>query len=453
MEQHVVFINFPATGHMNPTLPLARELTARNIPVTYFVNERVREVVEATGATWRALQDPKHLTEEQLAKYVPPDAAKEDYEFPMSVLVFSASCAPQLIQELRALKPPPSVILYDPFLPIGLVAAQELGIPCVGTVTVAGPGVIEVPPPVRQKWESNGVSQRAWQELKDLYNLDVFEHGSFLEFYSPHQNIVSTCDSLYTGPKTPLQLERFGNFPFERVGPLLNSKILRLSNAELGGTVPTLPPEVDAAIAAGKKILYLSAGTVATGHFWSTKFGPQAFSNGLDDCTGKEFVQLLFRTVFEAFGGDDEMLIVVSTAHKDALECLELPSNLVAQQSLPQLELLQKCNVFVTHGGANSVHEALSFGVPMVVIPIFGDQPVNADTVAKTGCGISFRHPLETLNPTALKEAVDQLMMPSVRESLDALRVELSASGGVVKAAEVVLAANRKMAGMAWGGA
>eukprot|EP00913_Durusdinium_trenchii_P033703 g31551.t1 len=240
MEQHVVFINFPATGHMNPTLPLARELTARNIP------------------------------------YVPPDAAKEDYEFPMSVLVFSASCAPQLIQELRALKPPPSVILYDPFLPIGLVAAQELGIPCVGTVTVAGPGVIEVPPP-------------------------------------------------------------------ERVGPLLNSKILRLSNAELGGTVPTLPPEVDAAIAAGKKILYLSAGTVATGHFWSTKFGPQAFSNGLDDCTGKEFVQLLFRTVFEAFGG------------------------------------------------ANSVHEALSFGVPMVVIPIFGDQPVNADTVAKTGCGISFR--------------------------------------------------------------
>ena len=43
---------------MNPTLPLARELTARNIPVTYFVNERVREVVEATGATWRALQDP-----------------------------------------------------------------------------------------------------------------------------------------------------------------------------------------------------------------------------------------------------------------------------------------------------------------------------------------------------------------------------------------------------------
>ncbi|CAK9000087.1 unnamed protein product [Durusdinium trenchii] len=308
---------------MNPTLPLARELTARNIPVTYFVNERVREVVEATGATWRALQDPKHLTEEQLAKYVPPDAAKEDYEFPMSVLVFSASCAPQLIQELRALKPPPSVILYDPFLPIGLVAAQELGIPCVGTVT-------------------------------------------------------------------------------ERVGPLLNSKILRLSNAELGGTVPTLPPEVDAAIAAGKKILYLSAGTVATGHFWSTKFGPQAFSNGLDDCTGKEFVQLLFRTVFEAFGGDDEMLIV------DALECLELPSNLVAQQSLPQLELLQKCNVFVTHGGANSVHEALSFGVPMVVIPIFGDQPVNADTVAKTGCGISFRHPLETLNPTALKEAMDE---------------------------------------------
>jgi len=42
---------------------------------------------------------------------------------------------------------------------------------------------------------------------------------------------------------------------------------------------------------------------------------------------------------------------------------MSLPENFVAQDVLPQLELLQKCHAFITHGGANSMHEALSFGI------------------------------------------------------------------------------------------
>eukprot|EP00438_Fugacium_kawagutii_P015525 Skav201966 [mRNA] locus=scaffold103:268394:269735:+ [translate_table: standard] len=90
---------------------------------------------------------------------------------------------------------------------------------------------------------------------------------------------------------------------------------------------------------------------------------------------------------------------------KDALEGLTLPENFVAQDALPQLELLPKCHAFITHGGANSMHEALSFGVPLAVVPIFGDQPANADVVASTGAGVSFRFPQETLTVPALKEA------------------------------------------------
>jgi UDP:flavonoid glycosyltransferase YjiC (YdhE family) len=37
---------------------------------------------------------------------------------------------------------------------------------------------------------------------------------------------------------------------------------------------------------------------------------------------------------------------------------MSLPENFVAQDVLPQLELLQKCHAFITHGGANSMHEA-----------------------------------------------------------------------------------------------
>lgn len=181
------------------------------------------------------------------------------------------------------------------------VVARQVGIPCIGTVTLTGPGVIQatwlkllehsslvslphymgmfsqVPPMVREQWESNPGVQKARQEIKDTYDFDVFQHGTFLEFYSPDQNLVCTSDSLYVAPKTEVQLERFPHFPFECVGPLLNSKIQRLHNANVSDSDSVkLPAAVEDAVAAGKRLLYISPGTVATGHFWTEKFGPQA---------------------------------------------------------------------------------------------------------------------------------------------------------------------------------
>lgn len=171
----------------------------------------------------------------------------------------------------------------------------------------------------------------------------------------------------------------------------------------------------------------------------------QGLSNGLSECTGKELIQLLYRTVFEAFGGAEDVLLVVSTAREDALEGLDLPNNLVARPSLPQLELLPKCHAFITHGGANSMHEALTFGVPMVVVPIFGDQPSNADAVRRAWCGAGdFRHPLQSLTSQALLEAVQQLELPGVREALKDMQRDLQAAGGVTKAMDLVLAAKRR---------
>eukprot|EP00438_Fugacium_kawagutii_P021805 Skav216027 [mRNA] locus=scaffold417:129842:131179:+ [translate_table: standard] len=432
----------PATGHMNPTLPLATELVARGVQVSYFVDEKVRSVVEATGAKWYQLENPMIPNEELIAKYM-PGMPKEETGFPMALLPYAASTLPKLIKDLQTLQPAPSIILYDPFLPFARIAARQMGIPCVGTVTLTGPGVIEVPSIVREQWESNPGVQKANQELKDNYNFDVFEHGTFLEFYSPDQNIVCTSDSLYVAPQTPVQLERFPHFPFQCVGPLLNTKIQRLHNANVSSQSVQLPAAVDDALAAGKRLLYISPGTVATEHFWTEPFGPQAHQNGLSDSTGKEFVQMLFRVAIEALGNDPDIQVVLSTGPKeDALEGISLPENFIAQAVLPQLELLQKCHAFITHGGANSMHEALSFGVPLAVVPIFGDQPANADVVASAGAGVSFRYPKETLTVPALKEAVHKLIQEEgpFHEGVQKVQKELLNAGGVSKAADLVLA-------------
>ncbi|MET8978887.1 glycosyltransferase [Streptomyces sp. NPDC004539] len=54
----------------------------------------------------------------------------------------------------------------------------------------------------------------------------------------------------------------------------------------------------------------------------------------------------------------------------------------------PQPLLLQCADLFATHGGYNSVREALRSGVPMAVLPLFGDQMHNAERVTGLGLGL-----------------------------------------------------------------
>ena len=63
------------------------------------------------------------------------------------------------------------------------------------------------------------------------------------------------------------------------------------------------------------------------------------------------------------------------------------PDNVWVQSWVPQLELLPKMAAVVTHGGHNTVCEALFHGVPMVVAPIKDDQPVVAGLVVEAGAG------------------------------------------------------------------
>jgi glucuronosyltransferase len=68
----------------------------------------------------------------------------------------------------------------------------------------------------------------------------------------------------------------------------------------------------------------------------------------------------------------------------------KLPSNTFASKWLPQNDLLghKKMKVFVTHCGNSGQHEALYHGVPMLGLPIFGDQAYNAERFASKGFGL-----------------------------------------------------------------
>nr|CAD7588238.1 unnamed protein product [Timema genevievae] len=66
------------------------------------------------------------------------------------------------------------------------------------------------------------------------------------------------------------------------------------------------------------------------------------------------------------------------------------PDNVKIAKWMPQLEILShpKVKVFITHGGLMGTMEAAYFGVPMVAIPLFGDQKMNVKTFVDKGIAV-----------------------------------------------------------------
>src|SRR5262249_5902970 len=64
-----------------------------------------------------------------------------------------------------------------------------------------------------------------------------------------------------------------------------------------------------------------------------------------------------------------------------------IPSNVIVVRSAPQIELLKRAALTITHAGLNTALESLAQGVPMVAIPIGYDQPGVAARIAHHGVG------------------------------------------------------------------
>ena len=64
------------------------------------------------------------------------------------------------------------------------------------------------------------------------------------------------------------------------------------------------------------------------------------------------------------------------------------PTNVIVLQRAPQLALLRRAALMITHGGLGSIKECLAHGVPMLVFPLDIDQPGNAARVAYHGAGL-----------------------------------------------------------------
>ena len=96
----------------------------------------------------------------------------------------------------------------------------------------------------------------------------------------------------------------------------------------------------------------------------------------------------VYSSILEAVGDFSEMQVVLSVGRNFNPDDLgPIPSNTIVVRIAPQIELLKRAALCITHAGLNTALEALAQGVPMVAIPIGYDQPGVAARIAYHGVG------------------------------------------------------------------
>ena len=137
----------------------------------------------------------------------------------------------------------------------------------------------------------------------------------------------------------------------------------------------------------------------------------------------------VLEAIVQALVDEPVNVIVAIGRDQDPARFGPQPDHIRLEPYLPQPLLLEHCDAFLTHGGFNSVKEALGAGVPMVALPISADQPYSAERCAAIGAGRTVGAGDRT--PHAIRDAVRQVLTdPGYRAGAGGFQAEMMALPG-----------------------
>ena len=399
MAKYAMFAH-PGHGHVNPTLAIAQELVARGEQVIYFLPETYRQAVEATGATFR-LYEGETLKRRRSGPPVLTPGKKADMNLVVgrmmeTMVQESVSMLPHLLEEMRAEQV--DCILYDRiFLPARLLS-HILHLPAVllnpsyAINAYAQAGHFVPRDNLRALAELFAPLNEELARLCETYGLPRYDLRMLTQpadlniIFLPRafQPAGESFDERFVFVGSSLQTQRHyhGDFPLDRLDK---------------------HPQ-----------LYISLGT--------------AFNNEM------EFYYLCF----DAFGQSEWQVVLAFGQHIDPAQLKEPPANFIAAPHVPQLEVLARADVFVSHGGMNSTMESLTFGVPLVVVPQMVEQEMTARRVQELGLGLALDK--ERLSAKQLRAAVEQVAHdPSFRARVQEIQREIRQAGGFQRAVDAII--------------
>lgn len=384
-----LFLNIPSTGHINPSSALIRELVARGEDIVYVLTENYRATVEATGARflpYPELADLHRLNELASGGNIPNNAH--------TLVKIGEQLLPFLFELMDTEKP--DYLIHDSLAGWGLMTARKYPMPTIATFStfMIHP---RTPPPLSVK------------DLFKNFGQLIAEIGAYRQTrkrIQKHFGITSIGLMEAVMAKAPLNIV-YTSREFQPQGQLFGDDIkfvgAMVSNRPKSDTFPYDFLDHD-------PLIYISLGTINN--------------------TNTEF----YRQCFESFR-DFTGHFVMSIGQHTAIETLgEIPKNFLVLNTVPQLDVLKNTDVFITHGGLNSVHESLLAGVPMIVIPQQVEQAIVARQVEKFGAGIHVKSSASLALISYLTKIIHN--KKQYQESASKLGQSLREGGGAAQAVD-----------------
>ncbi len=379
----IFFFSIPAHGHVNPTLPVVRELTQRGHRVIYYETEEFREKIEAAGAQFVSIEPYIPPTPENIGKVAGKDFAALIEMITATTLALEERIAQDIIRER------PALIVGDSVCFWGKLLAKKHGIPFVCSTTTFA----------FNRHTAKRMKQGAGEMLRMILGMPRIERSmqrlrdrgyDVRSFIDVIQNDEQTNTIVYTSRRFQPGAETFGE-SYAFVGPSVAARYPRKPHA--------------------RPLVYISLGTVL--------HNAPAF----------------YRRCIRALSGM-ECDAVISIGGSVALASLsEIPGNVQVFPRVNQLEVLASADVFLTHCGMNSVSESLLYGVPMVLFPQHSEEEAVCGRVEELGAGLR----LKRATAKAIRSALETVMNGSeFKLAARHLADDFAQCGGAGEAADFI---------------
>ncbi len=149
---------------------------------------------------------------------------------------------------------------------------------------------------------------------------------------------------------------------------------------------------------------------------------------------GKERI---FRYFAEACAGLDVQLVITHGGGLPADIACSFPGKPLVVSYAPQLDVLARARLTLSHAGLNTVLDSLASGVPLVTVPITYEQPAIASRVR--WCGVGEVIPFSKIEATRLRKMLEHVLGDSsYQRNAQALRDSIQLAGGVKGAANII---------------
>lgn len=379
----IFFFSIPAHGHVNPTLPLVRELTARGHRIFYYETEEFREKIEAAGALFVSIE-----------KYMPPApenidkiAGKDFASLIEMVAKTTIALQERIAQDILAHQP--ALIIGDSVCFWGKLLARKHGIPFICSTTTFA----------FNQHTARRMKQHPMEIIRMIVGMPRIEksiqllrdHGyNISSFVDVIQNDEATNTIVYTSRLFQPSAETFGN-NYAFVGPSVMARYPREQHA--------------------RPLVYISLGTV------------------LHDAPA------FYRQCIKALCGMDCDAILSVGPAVDVASLGALPENVRVFPRVNQLEVLASADVFLTHCGMNSVSESLLCGVPMVLYPQHSEEEAVCGRVMELGAGLH----LKRASAGSIRKALEAVLADGqYAKAAGKIAEDFAKCGGAKEAADFI---------------